>query len=159
MAEEHRPRKLKDVPPVGEIQVALQALCTEPRGWKIRDNMLMGFVRAQEHMPAKSSRSDDFSDGVRTYLDEAVLRVGQQHHRVILEVVLGLGEEKWRDKDWRQLSAEKRREEAGRLFRGEDGVVKAGTIRQLYEPKAREELAAIIWRDEKRARGESPGDS
>jgi hypothetical protein len=154
MPKERRPTRLKKVPEEASIEEALKAVCTSPRGWKIRDTILVGLDCTQKHMPEESDRLDDFSDAVREYLEEALGKEIEPHNRVILEVVLGLGDDKWRGQEWRKLSAMKRREEAGRLFRSEEGVVQAGTIRQLHEPRAREELAAIIWRDEKRARDE-----
>lgn len=151
------PPRLPEVPDQGAIRDVLGQLSAMPRGWWIVDNgqLLMGLDCTQRCVRPKPTSEEDYADAVRSYLDIAVGKVASRQHRVILEVVLGLGDEKWRSQEWRSKSLGKRREEAGRLFRGAEGGVKGGTIRQIHEPRAIEELAAIVWHDEKVARGES----
>ncbi len=107
----------------------------------------------------KNAKEEDYADALREYLEGAVQRVESPERRVILEVVLGLGDEKWRAKSWRHKSVEVRREEAGRLFRPEeDETVTAGTIRKVHEPYAIRDLTEVILADEGKARGEAPDD-
>ncbi len=64
--------------------------------------------------------------------------------RVLLTIVLGL------DRDFLGRTAHERRMIAGRVFRGDEGAVMPGTIRQLYEPEALDRLAEVLWSDEER---------
>jgi hypothetical protein len=61
-----------------------------------------------------------------------------QQHRDLLRFVLGL------DPTTRDLSAMERRRIAGERFRGGTKPVSAGTIRTYHEPRALDELAAIL---------------
>lgn len=67
---------------------------------------------------------------------------------------LGLGDPQWQDSQWRREPMYVRHEKAGELFRSDGRKVTASTLRVMYEPRALEEFAAVIWRDEKQVRGE-----
>jgi hypothetical protein len=96
----------------------------------------------------------DYADALRQYLEDAVQRVESPERRVVLEVVLGLGQDRWKSKAWRHETVEARRREAGRRFRVEEDQVTPGTIRKVHEPHAIQDLAKIMLRDERAARHE-----
>jgi hypothetical protein len=144
-------------PSVGEIDKTLSALCTRGlRSWWVIDvgRRLMGLDCVRTYLKPNPTDERDYALAVRAYLEDALNDVRSLQHKIILEVVLGLGAKQWKTDDWRSQSAKDRRAEAGRRFRGGEQPVADGTIRQVYEPRARAELAKIIWRDEKLARGE-----
>jgi hypothetical protein len=79
-------------------------------------------------------------------------------YRIILEVVLGVGDDRWKTREWRNQVAKVRRAEARRRFRDPEGAVTFGTIRQHHEPRAIKALAAIIVNDETETRTETTGE-
>jgi hypothetical protein len=82
-------------------------------------------------------------------------------YRKILEIVLGVGDDEWKTKEWRRQKAKARRAKAGQLFRPdeEDGdPVEADTIRQHHEPRALNALAEVVMGDERMARAAAPED-
>lgn len=132
---------------IRRLERTLAALCTRGlRNWWILDTArpLFDLQGVRRHLPLDTRDGDGYAVAVREHFEDMLLLVENHHHRVILEVVLGLGDDRWRSKDWRQSTARTRREEAGRLFRGDDGRVTGGTIRQLHEPRAIGELAQIM---------------
>jgi hypothetical protein len=151
-----------DRPQKDVLEKELQRLCAKAlkKHWMLeRGRSLMGLdcVRA---LVGSNASEDDYADALREYLEGAVQRVESRERRIILEVVLGVGEDQWKAKSWRRKSADERREEAGHLFRGdEEDDVKAGTIRKVHEPHAISDLAEIIMADELKARGNDHGAS
>ena len=120
--------------------------------------LLLGLASVHDNLP-KGADADDptaYSDALRRYLKGAVARVDDLSHRIVLEIVLGTGDEKWENRDWRRETAKTRRTRAGELFRPEGVDVSADTIRQIYEGRAIHELAQIVWKDERLIREESP---
>lgn len=115
---------------------------------------LMGLDSVRAHLPDHSTTEEDYAIALRSYLETAVNRVESPQHRSILEIVLGLGDQQWKSREWRNRTALQRREEAGRRFRGSASPVTAGTIRQHHEPRAIADLANIILSDEQRERSE-----
>jgi hypothetical protein len=149
------PTRLAETPTKEAIQQVLGLLPTQGlKRWWILENgrSLLGLDCVRAYVP-KNATEEDYADALRSYLETAVERVESPQNRSILEIVLGLGDDRWNSADWRGKSASERRAEAGRLFRGDEGMVKGGTIRQIYEPRAIEELAAVVWHDENEARG------
>jgi hypothetical protein len=144
------------------IEQELQRLCAKAlrRHWILeRGRSLLGLDCVRTHL-GENAREDDYADALREYLEGAVQRVESPERRVVLEVVLGLGEARWKAKSWRHESAETRRKRAGRLFRrGEEEDVKAGTIRKVHEPHAISDLAEIVMADEQARRAEEASDS
>jgi hypothetical protein len=151
------PTRLTEEPTLKEIERTLSALCTRAlRSWWIIENgkTLMGLDCARAHLVANPQDERDYAVAVKDYLEFALSEMGSPMHRTILEAVLGLGRDEWRTDEWRSKTAYERRKEAGRRFRGEGDIVAPGTIRQVYERRAIAELAEIIRRDEKAARGQ-----
>jgi hypothetical protein len=152
------PTRSPEVPALDDIDKALSALCTRGlRSWWIIESggPLLALDCVQAYLPTPSSTDErDYAHALRAYLEHALGDVKSSPHRVILEVVLGLGDEQWKTKEWRSKSAKERRTEAGLRFRENEDPVADGTVRQVYEPRARLELAEIISRDEKLTRGE-----
>jgi hypothetical protein len=94
-------------------------------------------------LPAVASRLEELPDGreakaVSEVLTAAVQSMGPSQYRRLLEIVLGL------DPAYEHLSAQARRERAGKEFRGGHRPVAAGTIRQYHEPRALAELASLL---------------
>lgn len=137
-------------------RLATNALVT----WWILDSgrILLGLDCVRAYLPADPTDEKAYAIALRKYLEDATERVESRQYRIILEVVLGLGDDRWKAKEWRKRKAKVRREEAGRRFRGSDGIVRPETIRQHHEPRAIQALAAIMWSDERDARGEPPDD-
>jgi hypothetical protein len=78
------------------------------------------------------------ADAIVDVLAEAVEGVSTPAYRRLLTIVLGLGA------PYRRLSPLERRTVAGKEFRGGTRPVKPNTVRQFHEPRALDELAAII---------------
>lgn len=78
------------------------------------------------------------ADALRQVLSASVESLGQSQYRYLLNIVLGL------EPAFAEMSAGQKREVAGRKFRGGSKPVSAGTIRQHHEPKALDELAAVL---------------
>jgi hypothetical protein len=94
-------------------------------------------------IPAARRRITDASDTGAPRVVQEVLEVGinrmlSQQYRDVLMFVLGL------DPTTRDLSAKERRRIAGEQFRGRTKPVSAGTIRTYHEPRALNELAAVL---------------
>jgi hypothetical protein len=153
------PSRLDDIPSQKAIAKALGRLCTNAlMTWWIleKGRLLMGLDCVRAHLGPSASEEKDYARALRNYLETAVPRVESRQHRIILEIVLGLGNEKWKAKDWRKKKAKARRTEAGRKFRPSEGNVTYGTIRQHHEPRALQALAEIVLEDERLARNGSP---
>jgi hypothetical protein len=151
------PARSSEVPAVKDIDETLSALCTRGlRSWWVIEwgGLLMSLDCVQAYLEPNPTEERDYAVALRAYLEQALSEIKSLPHRVILEVVLGLGGEQWKTDEWRSRSAKERRKEAGLRFRNNEDPVAGGTVRQVYEPRARLELAKIIWRDEKLARGE-----
>lgn len=154
------PARLDDIPNQKAIEKALGRLCTNALlTWWILETggVLLSLDCVHAHLSANSSSEKDYARALRKYLETAVARVESRRHRIILEVVLGLGDEKWKTKEWRKQKTKTRRAEAGRRFRGE-GTVKQGTIRQHHEPRAIQALSIIVLEDERLARNKPVDD-
>lgn len=95
---------------------------------------------------------DRAADALREALCVSVESLGQSQYRHLLTIVLGL------EPAFAEMSAGQKREIAGRQFRGGSKPVSAGTIRQYHEPKALDELAAVLCGTAARAPG-PPGES
>jgi hypothetical protein len=100
-------------------------------------------TRALFEIPAVRRRIADPSDAeaprvVHEVLEAGINRVQSHQYRHLLMIVLGL------DSSTRDLSARQRREMAGQQFRGGTSPVTGGTIRQYHEPRALDDLAAIL---------------
>jgi hypothetical protein len=150
------PLRSADMPTQQALARALGRLATYGlRRWWILEKarLLLGLDCVRAHLPAESTREEDYADALRSYLDDAVQRMESPQYRTILEVVLGTGESRWNSKNWRKETAKVRRTEAGRRFRPGEHAVSYGTIRQHHEPRAVSALAEIVWADERRARG------
>lgn len=80
-------------------------------------------------------------------------RVRQRKYRRLLRYVLPL------DKDYIGKDVEERRTAAGENLTGGSKVVKPGTIRTYYEPRALDELARVLGEMEAELRGEAPPDA
>ena len=151
------PPRLPEMPTQQAIERALSRLCTkavrtywilEPEG-----RILLGLDCVRACLKSGSSRERDYAIALRSYLEDAVQRVESPQHRTILEVVLGVGDDRWKSKEWRKQSARVRRKEAGRLFRyAEEDRVEADTIRQHHEPRAIHSLADVVCTDERHLR-------
>ena len=94
-------------------------------------------------LPGVRTRHDATVDSegaaaLKDVLVQSLERVPSPQYRGLLRVVLGL------DPEYADLPAKERRAVAGRMFRGGDSPVSAGTIRQHHEPKALAELAAVL---------------
>jgi transposase-like protein len=153
------PPRLEEIPTQKAIAKALGRLSTNAlMTWWIleKGRLLMGLDCVRAHLDPSAAEEKDYARALRKYLDSAVERVESPQHRVILEIVLGLGEEQWKAKDWRKQKAKVRRTEAGRKFRPDEGTVTFGTIRQHHEPRALKALAEIVLKDEQQARDEAP---
>jgi hypothetical protein len=81
---------------------------------------------------------DRAADALRAVLETAVGYLGQSQYRSLLTIVLGL------DPAYEHLTAGEKRRIAGQEFRGGERPVSAGTIRQHHEPRALDELAAML---------------
>jgi hypothetical protein len=152
------PVRLDEIPSQKAIAKALGRLCTNALlTWWIleKGRLLMGLDCVRAHLSPNASDEKDYARALRKYLETAVERVESRQHRIILEIVLGLGDEKWKAKDWRKKKAKARRTEAGHKFRPNEGNVTFGTIRQHHEPRALQALAVIVLQDEQDARHES----
>ena len=146
-----------ELPSQEEIAAALRkipkrALRTEWITEEAGGRFLLGLECVQALVDPKASDEKAYSNGLRDYLRTAVARMGSDSNRILIEVVFGIGDKQWDNKKWRQKKAKVRRRQAGKEFRPESEPVAADTIRQSYEPKAVEELAAIVYEEEKRAR-------
>jgi hypothetical protein len=160
------PERLAEIPTQEVVEKALSRLCTkalrtywilEPEG-----RILLGLDCVREHLKANFSEEKDYAVALRKYLEDPVQRVESPQYRTILEVVLGLGDDEWKTKEWRHEKAKARRTRAGVLFRGsdeDDETVEADTIRQHHEPRAIHALAEIVWTDEMEARSKLPKDT
>jgi hypothetical protein len=151
------PPRLEQLPSEDDVIAALTRLMTkgvrtywilEPEGW-----VLLGLDCVRAYLEAPGDDGDEerpFALALRAYLEDAVQRVPSRPHRTILEVVLGLGDERWKSKAWRHEKAKVRRKKAGELFRGpdDDDDVKSDTIRQHHGPRAIKALAGIVCDDE-----------
>jgi hypothetical protein len=159
------PPRLVEVPTQEDIEKALGRLCTNALRtyWILeKGRKLMGLDCVREHLAAHPRDERGYALALRQYLEDPLERVESPQSRVILEIVLGLGDKRWKSRDWRREKAKARRKEAGRLFRGSDGEGKVGadTIRQHHEPKAVAALAELVWHDEiaTRSRAEQQDD-
>jgi hypothetical protein len=153
------PPRFGRLPEPAELEKELMVICRQPRGWWIAENahILMGLDCVRSYV-AEGPAEAVYADAVRSYLEFAVTRVPSREYRTLLMVILGLRDERWQRAEWRARSAQERRAEAGQLFRGEDGPVASGTIRQIHQPRAVAELARTIAFDEKAAAEQSwPG--
>ncbi len=83
-------------------------------------------------------KGEDAADVLREVLTEAVGQLGQSQYRRLLTIVLGL------EPEYARMMAGRKRAIAGREFRGGSNPVGAGTIRQHHEPRALDELAAML---------------
>jgi hypothetical protein len=153
------PPRLKETPSFEEIRAALRRLCTNAlrTEWILKKEgglLLLGLDCVRDQV----TEVDDptaYSQAFRSYLSGAVSEVDDLAHRAVLEIVLGTGDKEWENKEWRRQTAKARRSKAGERFRPEGRIVSADTIRQIYEGRAIHELAQIVWKDERKARGES----
>lgn len=100
-------------------------------------------------------RKPDLAVATREYLGDAIARMESRRQRILLEILLGVGDSRWDNRDWRREPAKVRRREAGRYFRTGERQVTGGTIRQHYEPDAIRALAEILIADELGARQEA----
>jgi hypothetical protein len=151
------PQRQSEMPTQEAIQGALSRLCT--RGlrpfWILEvGRVLLGLDCVRRHVRPGSNDERDYVVALREYLEDAVQRVESPQYRTILEIVLGLGDDRWKTKAWRHEKASVRRREAGLRFRGDDETVEPNTIRQHHEPRAIRQLAEIVWRDENKARSD-----
>lgn len=156
------PPRLSETPSKEAIKKGLSRLCTHAlrRYWILEPDgrVLLGLDCVRAHLKEGApehegaAEEDIYAYALCDYLEDAVQRVESRGYRVILEIVLGLGDEQWKAKQWRHETASVRREEAGRKFRPEEGVVLGDTIRQHHEPRAIHALAKIVWVDETEAR-------
>jgi hypothetical protein len=156
------PPRLAEIPKQETIEKVLGHLCTYAlrKYWVVEQGrLLMGLDCVRAHLGAESGANaseEDLGAALVSYLEDAVEKIDSRQHRIILEVVLGLGADTWKADNWRDQTATRRRAEAGRSFRGAGArPVTYGTIRQHHEPRAINDLADIIWQDERLARGES----
>ena len=152
------PKRHPKLPSEEEIDAALRriprrALRTE---WILDEDggrYLLGLDCVRSLVNGDTTDEKAYSDALRDYLRGAVPRMRVEYNRILIEVVFGIGDERWDNKSWRQKKAKERREEAGKQFKPESEPVQADTIRQSYEHGAIKELAAIVRQDEKAARG------
>jgi hypothetical protein len=155
------PPRLAEIPKQATIEKVLGHLCTYAlrKYWVVEQGrLLMGLDCVRAHLGADkvaAAGEEDLGAALVSYLEDAVEKIDSRQHRILLEVVLGLGAEQWQADSWRDQTATRRRAEAGRSFRG-DGArpVTYGTIRQHHEPRAIRDLAEIICQDERLARDE-----
>lgn len=82
--------------------------------------------------------ADHAGDALRQVLSDAVESLGQSQYRRLLTIVLGL------EPEYAEMSAGDKRSIAGQQFRGGSKPVGPGTIRQHHEPRALDELAAVL---------------
>lgn len=152
------PRRLESVENQ-VIEKALRRLCAKAlrRHWILENGRdLLGLDCVRAHL-VEDAEEDDYADALRDYLEGAVQQIESPERRVILEVVLGLGDEKWKAKAWRHKSVDSRQKEAGRLFRlEEEETVTAGTIRKVHQPHAIRDLTEVILADERKTREQTP---
>jgi len=130
--------KMTQMPTEREVRKALARLVA--RGI---DSVWLPDVQPLFRLPAVQEKvaelgEDDAGDALRAVLEAAVERMGQSQYRSLLIIVLGLKPE------YAQLAAGERRRIAGLEFRGGVQPVSPGTIRQHHEPKALDELAAVL---------------
>ena len=152
------PPRLDDVPTPEAIAQALGRLATNAvMTWWIleKGRLLLGLDSVRSRVPTGAQGEKAYAVALRNYLNEAVARVESPQYRTILEVVLGIGDERWSNKAWRREKAKARRREAGRRFRPDEAGVPPDTIRQHHEPRAINALAHVIWQEESEARREA----
>jgi hypothetical protein len=137
------------------IEKALRRLCAKAlrRHWILENGRdLLGLDCVRAYL-VKNAKEEDYADALREYLEDAIQRVESPERRVVLEVVLGLGKDRWKTRSWRHKSVDARQKEAGRRFRlDEEETVTAGTIRKVHQPQAIRDLAEVICADEHKAR-------
>jgi hypothetical protein len=122
------------------VREALGRLCTrgvEP--WWVREQEVLLRLTCVSARVESSDDLDSRVDALVEILRELVGRIRHLSHGSILWVVLGL-----EDRYLRMGSAEQRRECAGRIFRGGERPVSAGTIRQHHEKRALDRLTAML---------------
>jgi hypothetical protein len=148
----------KDLPTQETIEEALRHLITYAarKKWILESGPVLTNLRIVRKEVDEDASQKEFALAVREYLENAVQRVKSSKNRVILEVVLGLGKKRWKEKSWRHEPVSVRRKEAGRHVRA-DAPATASTIRTYYEPRAIQDLAKVILADERKARGRSAG--
>ncbi|MGO9960798.1 MAG: hypothetical protein ACLP50_33280 [Solirubrobacteraceae bacterium] len=152
------PRRLSQLPEAKDLKEELLAICRQPRGYVIAEKgmRLMGLDVVRDRVEPDSKYGElDYAEAVRVYLHDAVSRLSPPHQRVLLQVVLGLDDERWRTVEWRNKTLGERQIEAGMQFRQPDSVAKQATIR-AHQPKAVETLVAIILDDERARRSHPP---
>ncbi len=156
------PDRYRKTPPLEDIERALRHLCTNAlrTEWILDEKgglPLLGLACVRDQIKPGADKKDDtvYSQALRKYLKGAVERIKPNHpYRVVIEVVMGVGDEEWENKTWRKKSAKLRRTRAGEVVRPEAEDIKPDTIRQNYEPPACTELALIVWNEEREVRGE-----
>jgi hypothetical protein len=152
------PPRLAEIPGHETVEKVLGHLCTYAlrNYWVVEQGrILMGLDCVRAHLreeAAANTSEEDLGAALVSYLEDAVQKIDSRPHRIILEVVLGLGADRWKADSWRDQTATRRRAEAGRSFRDGDRPVTYGTIRQHHEPRAIRDLAEIICQDERLAR-------
>jgi Restriction endonuclease len=134
------------------IERSLAALCTHGTcSWAIVEQArpLFSLHSVRRHLPPNAHQELDYAAAVRAHLEDALLSIESFQHRVILEVVLGLGDARWKTDEWRNESAETRRAQAGQLVHGADGALTGDAIMRLHEPRAVGELTKVIYAHER----------
>lgn len=88
---------------------------------------------------------EQLCEALRELLCEAIGKLGSPQNQTLLRIVLGL------EPGTLTLSAQQRREKAGREFRGGTRPVSWGTVRSYHERYSIEQLAEMIFRMEQDA--------
>jgi hypothetical protein len=137
-------------PTEAEIRGELGVLCTNgliPYWIKDRAPMLLRLacVRNLAGETNADPSDDDLAQGLIELLGGLVEKIASSQHRILLTIVLAL------DPDYKDTTAKERRTAAGELFRGGSRQVTWGTIRQHHEPRALDQLAALLYGEEQRA--------
>jgi hypothetical protein len=144
---------LENVPSEAEIAELLERICVNPRSWYLLESAreLTGLACTRPFLPDPANEEHDYAEAVRHYLNDVVPRVESEPDRLLLEVVLGVVDPRWRGRTWRNEPVEARREEAGRQVGGEQPIG-ADEVRDVLEPQALARLATVIRGEEERAR-------
>jgi hypothetical protein len=134
------------IPSEEAVREALGHLCTKGVvPWWVQDraDVLLGLTCVSARVESGGG-SIDRVEALTEILRELVGRIYHQSHGKILWIVLAL------DEQYVGLSAEERRQLAGREFRGGAEPVSAGTIRQLHEKRALDRLTTLLIEYERR---------
>lgn len=96
-----------------------------------------------------SPREQALAAAFASVVSEAIGALGSRKHRILLTIVLGL-DERW---PLAETTLRARRTAAGEHFLGGGQKVKWGTIRNYHEPRALDQLVAVIAAMERSIQG------